>query len=161
VSRPRKRRSKGNFDEFWSLLRIDREGALQCRETILLAEDDNAVLEICQYILEKQGYLVMAARTPNEALSYANVYPGDIHLLITDLMMPEMGGGELQRRLQVSRPQMKSLFISGYTERFVSKSFDLPRNFSFIQKPFNSSTFCEKVHEVLSKEHTGDIAEGR
>ena len=118
-------------------------------ETILLAEDDDSVLEVCKNILAKQGYSVLAARTPTEALSLANEYPGDIHLLITDVVMPEMGGGELLERLQTARPMMKSLFMSGYTADFITSRGVLPEGMAFLQKPFSTKALSDKVREVI------------
>jgi len=84
-------------------------------EVILLTEDEASVLMMCQRCLEESGYTVLGAETPEKALSIAKDYPGEIHLLLSDIVMPNMSGIELQKQVIVSRPSMRTLFMTGYT----------------------------------------------
>ena len=124
-------------------------------ETILVAEDEEILLQTCKHVLERQGYTVLAARKPGEALTLAEQHPGEIHMLLTDVVMPEMNGRELAERLQVLRPETKCLFMSGYTAEVVARHGVLDRGVEFIEKPFSFTGLAEKVRGVLDK----DIAE--
>ncbi len=118
-------------------------------ETVLLAEDDEAMLNLGKVILEDLGYTVIAAQTPVQAIHLAQDYPGDIHLLITDVVMPEMNGRELAKQLRTSRPNLKCLYMSGYTADVIAHRGILDEGVGFIQKPFLSDDFTEKVRQVL------------
>ncbi len=121
-------------------------------ETILLAEDDAGVRDVCKSILSREGYLVLSAGTPGEALSLAKDYPGEIHLLLTDILMPEMSGGELFEKIQFYRPRIRSLFMSGYAAEFVSDM--LSSGMTFLHKPFSAQGLGEKVREALGRKET-------
>jgi CheY-like chemotaxis protein len=123
----------------------------QGTETVLLAEDDRSLLSIVKSILERQGYTVLEARTPTEALGLAEKHPGDVHLLLTDVVMPEMNGRELMGKLRAARPKMKALFMSGYTANVVAHRGILDEGVNFIEKPFSLKSLVEKVREVLEK----------
>ncbi|MBN1103326.1 MAG: PAS domain S-box protein [Deltaproteobacteria bacterium] len=120
-------------------------------ETLLLAEDEASLLNVAREILAGQGYTVLAARTPTEALMLAERHKGEIHLLLTDVVMPEMNGRELMGRLQALRPRIKALFMSGYTANVVAHHGVLDEGVHFIEKPFSPRTLAEKVREVLDK----------
>jgi len=123
-------------------------------ETILISEDEGSVRELVQTVLENQGYKVLAAQDGKEALEISYRYDGPIHLLITDLVMPQIGGQELEKRLAQSRPGIKTLFMSGYTEYAVVRHGILDFGGNFIQKPFRLEVLERKVREVLD----GNIA---
>ncbi len=121
-------------------------------ETILLVEDETPVLNLTTRVLEGQGYTVLAARTPGEAIRIAREYPGEIHLLVTDVVMPEMNGRDLARHLSPRHPRLKQLFMSGYTANVIANHGVLDKGVHFIQKPFPSAGLAAKVREVLDSE---------
>jgi len=118
-------------------------------ETILVAEDEEDYLLPCKMILEKLGYTVITAKTPHEAINLAENYTGNIHLLVTDVIMPEMSGKDLMERLHAIRPDMKCLYMSGYTADIIAHHGVLEEGVKFIEKPFSIKTIAEKVREVL------------
>ncbi|MEW6490501.1 MAG: PAS domain S-box protein [Thermodesulfobacteriota bacterium] len=118
-------------------------------ETVLLVEDEAAILALGQTILERQGYRVLAARTPGEALLLAEKEAGEIHLLATDVVMPGMNGRELYAKLHDLRPGLKCLYLSGYTADAISRRGVLPEGVSFLQKPYSLKTLAAKVRAVL------------
>ena len=118
-------------------------------ETLLLVEDDEMLLGLEITILEKCGYRVLAAATPDSALSLAQEYQGQIHLLISDMIMPTMNGKELSLRLQPLRPEMKVIFMSGYTADIISKHGIIKDDVHFLQKPVSFEMLATKVREVL------------
>jgi len=120
-------------------------------ETILLVEDDEAILNLGKMILENLGYTVLAAQTPVDAIRLAEVHPGDLHLLITDVVMPEMNGRELAERLSAIRPNLKCLYMSGYTADVIAHRGIIDEGVSFIQKPFLSDDFAARVRQVLDQ----------
>ena len=121
-------------------------------ETILLVEDEPAILEVTRIMLDSFGYSVLAASTPSEAIQLAEVHAGTIHLLVTDVVMPEMNGKELATSLQSIYPDLKCLFMSGYTKDIISHRGVLEEGTHFIQKPFSQQRLAAKVREVLEKE---------
>jgi PAS domain S-box-containing protein len=118
-------------------------------ETVLLVEDEPAVLKLAKNLLEGQGYIVLAARTPGEALRVAQEYPREIHLLMTDVVMPEMNGRDLAGQLSSRRPKIKHLFMSGYTADVIAHHGVLEEGVKFIQKPFSVTDLAVKVREAL------------
>jgi PAS domain S-box-containing protein len=118
-------------------------------ETILLVEDEPAVLEMVQLMLEKTGYAVLAASTPLEALRLAGENAGDIRLLITDLVMPEMTGRDLLERLSASGQGLKCLYMSGYSDNVVTHQGVLEKGVQLIQKPFSNQELAVRVRQVL------------
>ncbi len=118
-------------------------------ETILLVEDEPAILEISRLILEKLGYNVLSARLPGEALELAGMYEGDIQMLMTDVVMPEMNGKDLAEKLVAGRPGLKCLFASGYTGDIIAHHGMLGDDVHFISKPFTLQNLAAKVREVL------------
>jgi PAS domain S-box-containing protein len=117
-------------------------------ETVLLVEDEESVRVFASKALEKQGYRVLQARHGRDALLRLAEHDGPIHLVITDIVMPEMGGGELARRLAGERPELPVLFMSGYTDDEVAQR-GLGAEQGFLQKPFTSDGLARKVREVL------------
>lgn len=120
-------------------------------ETVLLVEDESGILALTTMMLERQGYTVLAASTPCEAIRLANEHPGEIHLLITDVVMPEMNGRKLAERLMPLHPNLKLLFMSGYTSNVIAHQGVLNEGVCFIQKPFSMKDFATKVREVLDQ----------
>ncbi len=120
-------------------------------ETILVVEDEPMILDIAVKILNRHGYTVMAAATPGEAIRLAREHAGEIHLLMTDVVMPEMNGKDLAKNLLSLYPNLKRLFMSGYTADVIAHHGVLDEGVQFIQKPFAVQTLATKVREVLDK----------
>jgi len=118
-------------------------------ETVLLVEDNEALLKMSKIMLEELGYTVLAAGNPQEAIKLGGQYAGDIHLLVTDVVMPEMSGRDLQKRLSALRPDMKYLFMSGYTANVIAHRGILDEGVNFLQKPFLMDMLATKVREAL------------
>lgn len=118
-------------------------------ETILLVEDNEMILNMFTSMLEESGYSVLPASTADLALSLAQRHPDPIHLLITDVIMPEMNGKVLSEKLLVLRPEMKVIFMSGYTADIIDSQGLLTGKTYFLQKPFSFDTLTAKVQEVL------------
>ena len=118
-------------------------------ETVLLVEDDQSLLALSTHMLESEGYTVLAASTPDDAVQLAKDFSNPIHLLITDVIMPGMNGRDLQRILHETRPSMRSLFMSGYTANVIAHHGVLDANVQFIQKPFGRNAILQKVRSVL------------
>lgn len=120
-------------------------------ETILLVEDDEMVNLLVQRALQKRGYTLLQARRGSEALSIAQQHEGTIDLLLTDVVMPYMSGRELAEQLKTQRPQMKVIFMSGYTDDTVVRHGLLTAEIEFLLKPFSPDVLASKVREVLDK----------
>ena len=118
-------------------------------ETILLVEDDPLILNMVKHMLEKFGYFVLAASTPGEATRIANERSGKVALLLTDVVMPEMTGRDLEKRLTAICPELKCLFMSGYTGDVIAHHGILDEGVNFIEKPFSMQELGAKVREVL------------
>ena len=121
-------------------------------ETVLLAEDDALVRNLAANTLRKAGYTVLEATSGHDALAREREHPGGVDLLVTDLVMPRMGGRELADRLQAIRPGMKVLFTSGYTETGIAHGGVLDPGLAFLPKPFDPATLARKVRAVLDAE---------
>ncbi len=120
-------------------------------EVVLLVEDEEAVLELAQTILEEQGYHVMVARNPAHAEQWAAETRGEIHMLLTDVVMPGMSGRELAERIKKRRPGIRVLFMSGYAEDIVSRGGVLKTGVAFLQKPFTPKALRVRVREILDQ----------
>lgn len=118
-------------------------------ETILLAEDEDGVRAIMTEMLEKQGYTVLAAASGLEALSLLQRHKGPLDLLVTDVVMPQMGGRELADRIRTAMPGLKVLFVSGYTDGAMLKEGELEAGTDLLQKPFNPNQLASRVRDVL------------
>ncbi len=120
-------------------------------ETILLVEDEPALSMMTTTILQHLGYTVLATGTTGEAIHLVDEHSGEIHLLLTDVIMPEMNGRNLAEKLLISRPGMKCLFMSGYTSSVISAHGVLEDGVNFIQKPFTKKDLAAKIRNVLSE----------
>jgi signal transduction histidine kinase len=119
------------------------------RETVLVVEDEEGVRALVRDILEQSGYTVLEASHGAQALETSERHPGPIHLVLTDVVMPEMSGPELVQRLATLRPASKVLFMSGYTANAVVHRGALGSETEFLQKPFTAATLTRKVREIL------------
>ncbi len=120
-------------------------------ETILLAEDEPSILDLIVKILTSYGYRVIPARDGIDALEKAEKFEGRIDLLVTDLVMPRLGGKELYERLKQIRPETKVLFISGYTDNVIIHNFIVKEGINFLQKPFRPMALLKKIRQVLEE----------
>jgi signal transduction histidine kinase len=120
-------------------------------ETVLLVEDEEQILSLGQRVLEQHGYTVLTAHNPEAALELAAKCAGPIHLLITDVVMPGMTGKELKQQLLIKYPDMKCLFMSGYTANVIAHHGVLDEGVHFLQKPFTVRTLADRVRAVLEK----------
>jgi len=118
-------------------------------ETILLVEDSPAVKELVTLSLSAQGYDVISADNGAEALGLFRNYKGEIDLLLTDVVMPQMGGKELADQITTLKPDIKVIFTSGYGDDAISQYGVLDPNITFLQKPFSPAALVSKVREVL------------
>ncbi len=112
-------------------------------------EDEPAILKMDKKMLERLGYRVLAAASPNEAFRLAGEHHGQIDLPITDVIMPEMNGWDLAEQLLSLYPELKRLFMSGYTAEVIAQHNVLGEGINFIQKPFSTRDLAIKVREVL------------
>ncbi|HEY4187235.1 MAG TPA: PAS domain S-box protein [Polyangia bacterium] len=125
-------------------------------ETILLVEDEEQVRAVAHTILGRGGYHVLEARDAIDALSIGETYAGDIHLLLTDVVMPEMSGAELAMRLRGTRPDLAVLCMSGYTDDSIVRHGVLVADFAFLQKPITPEALTRKVRDVLDARRLAD-----
>ncbi len=123
--------------------------SLSGSETILVVEDEEQVRAVAIGILERKGYQVMAAHDAAEAMLMADRFEGTIHLLLTDVVMPHMSGPELAKRISRTRPEMKLLCMSGYTDDAVVRHGVLDSTIAFLQKPLTPESLTRRVREVL------------
>jgi two-component system cell cycle sensor histidine kinase/response regulator CckA len=127
-------------------------------ETLLLVEDEAAVRKSEREFLELSGYTVLEAGDGQEALRVARDYPETIHLAITDVVMPNMGGAKLAEHLTLERPQMKVLYVSGYAENTILQHGTIELTANFLQKPFTLRSLGRKISEVLQADQATAVA---
>ena len=120
-------------------------------EIILLVEDEQGVREAISHFLRGQGYTVLEAHNPKVAIEIAQEQSKPIHLLMTDMIMPEMNGRELARQLTATRPEMGVLYISGYTDRAIAGGTTIDANMNFLQKPFGFDVLGRKLRDILDR----------
>jgi len=137
---------------------MDAEGAEahspRGTETILLVEDEEMVRTLVRETLEREGYKILDASSPEEALRLSQEHDRPIELMITDVVMPKLNGRELADRVAESRPHMKVLYMSGYTDNAVVNSGVLDGQMPFLQKPFTPMALARKVRQVLEQDRT-------
>jgi CheY-like chemotaxis protein len=119
------------------------------RETVLLVEDEPAILRMATQLLQRLGYHVLPAPTPSEALHIARSHKGVIDLLITDVVMPEMNGRQLCDQLSDIVPGLRALFMSGYTNNVIAHHGVIDEGIQFIAKPFSMTEFAKKIRTIL------------
>ena len=124
-------------------------------ETVLVVEDEEIVRELVCDVLAEQGYNVICAADGIEALKVAADFDGTIHLLVTDVIMPHMNGHELAGKLSSIRPEIKVLYVSGYSDNDIGDHGELDPRFELLQKPFTPQTLARKIHDVI---HEGKYA---
>jgi PAS domain S-box-containing protein len=120
-------------------------------ETVLVVEDEAAVLNLSREMIEKLGYNVLAARTADEALSLVSDYEGKIDLILTDVVMPEMNGKDLARRIVSIRPDIKCLYMSGYTSNVIAHHGILDKDVRFIAKPFSLRDLANHLRDTIDE----------
>jgi two-component system cell cycle sensor histidine kinase/response regulator CckA len=141
------------------LPRIDQPAAIEAQderkkvargsETILLVEDDEMVRTLVRETLLREGYRILDAPGPIEAKKISEQHKGPIQMMITDVVMPKINGRDLADQLTSKRPDMRVLYMSGYTDNAVLNSGILEKEVAFLQKPFTPTSLTEKVREVL------------
>ena len=130
----------------------DKGGGLSLHrgtETVLLVEDEASLREVLHETLEANGYRVLVARDGAEAFQIADAQAGAIQLLVTDLIMPGMTGRDIVERITPTRPEMKVLYISGYTDEAISRHGVISPGTAFLSKPFGGGAFLLKIRQVL------------
>ena len=118
-------------------------------ETVLLVEDEDGVRALTCHILKQLGYKVLSASNGSEAMRIAAETNEDIHLLLTDVIMPNMGGRQLAEEMVVRHPETRVLYLSGYTDDAIVRHGILEGEAPFLQKPFSPDSLAQKVREVL------------
>jgi PAS domain S-box-containing protein len=121
----------------------------QGQETILLVEDEPSILKMIEKMLTRLGYKVLSANTPGEAINLAKNQFNQIHLLMTDVVMPEMNGRDLAETIILLNPEIKYLFMSGYTADVIADHGVLDEHVSFIQKPFSHKELADMIRQVM------------
>jgi two-component system, cell cycle sensor histidine kinase and response regulator CckA len=119
-------------------------------ETVLLVEDEPDIINLCKLELEKNGYKVLCASTPFEAVSIAGNHPDKIDLLLTDVVMPQMNGCDLAKKLLIDLPHLKTLFMSGYTPDVIDYPEMFDKKINYIQKPFTLKALVTAVRKLLN-----------
>lgn len=132
--------------------RLDSRASPRGSEVILLVEDERGVRELARQYLEMSGYTVLEAEDGHTALELSAMHAGPIHLLMTDVVMPGISGRELADRICRSRPGIKVLYMSGYTDQAVVHHGILESDAVLLQKPFNMASLASKLREILSAE---------
>jgi PAS domain S-box-containing protein len=129
--------------------RVDRTDLPRGTETVLLVEDEDVVRRLARKVLERQGYQVIEAVDGGDACRQSKAYDGEIHLLLTDVVMPNMNGRDLHVELLKTRPGIRGLFMSGYTDDVIAHHGVLDDGVDFMQKPFTAVALARKVRDVL------------
>ncbi|MBN8729923.1 MAG: response regulator [Acidobacteria bacterium] len=130
------------------------------KETILVVDDEDGIRALMAKVLTREGYEVIEASSGEEALEKANAYWGQIPLMVTDVVMPGMGGVDLAAQLSPQRPETFVMFISGYTGQAALSTAQLARGYEFLQKPFTLSAFLGKIRAILSAPRPAAKARG-
>ncbi len=144
-------KDSGSSDEVVAKAKTTRASAARGTETILLVEDQDGIRDLVREFLQKSGYTVLHAVDGNEALQIAEAYKHPIHILLTDVVMPNLGGRELANRLAQARPQMKVLFMSGYPDHATWSSELVDDTAAVMQKPFPLETLVRKIRTLLDE----------
>jgi CheY-like chemotaxis protein len=126
-------------------------------ETVLLVEDEASLRELTRELLSCNGYTVLTAATGVEAAAISQRHAGPIHLLLTDVVMPGIDGRELARRLEPMHPEMRVLYMSGYTDDAIAHHGVLDPGTMLLSKPFTEAALTRKVREALSRQPAPDV----
>jgi len=137
--------------EVSSSAEIPAPAARDGKETILLVEDELAVRELTRMVLSKRGYSVLEALNPADAERLAGSHGSEIHLLLTDVVMPGMSGRELAKRLTARHRNLRVLYMSGYTDNVIAEDGTLEEGVAFLEKPFTPQVLAQKVRETLDR----------
>jgi two-component system cell cycle sensor histidine kinase/response regulator CckA len=130
-------------------------------ETVLVVEDERALRRLISMSLEKRGYTVLAAEDGTEALRILENNPGEIDLVVSDIMMPKLNGLELREKATLLRPEMRFLFISGYAEDTIGRTSHLPQDAGYLEKPFLPIELARKVRALLNESDAGRGSTGK
>ncbi|MGD9209900.1 MAG: GAF domain-containing protein [Desulfobacteraceae bacterium] len=120
-------------------------------EVILLVEDESSILNLCQKMLNSFGYSVLTASTPTAAINLIKEYKDDVDLLITDIVMPEMNGRDLASQIKILCPDLKVLYMSGYTTNIIAQHGILQEGIVLLQKPFSKKELAAKIRKVMEQ----------
>jgi CheY-like chemotaxis protein len=120
-------------------------------EIVLLLEDEIAILRMVERLLKQMGYRVLATGSPIEAIAIAEHHPEPIDVLLTDVVMPELNGNDLANRVRSFLPDIRVLFMSGYTANIIAHRGVIDKDVTMIQKPFSKKELSAKIREVLAK----------
>src|SRR5579884_888037 len=118
-------------------------------ETVLLVEDEDILRAFTRQVLRSLGYTVLDAANATEALTVSAAHPDTIHLLATDVVMPGTGGQQLAEQMLALRPDLRVLYLSGYTSEAIVRHGVLQAEINFLRKPFTAGTLAQKIREVL------------
>ena len=127
----------------------ERAGMPRGSETILVVEDESVLRKMIVDFLESSGYKVLNAESASEAVGHVQLFPGTIDLVLTDIVMPDMNGADLARFLCALRPELRVLYMSGYSDGALGDKFVLPKDVAFLQKPFSRLKLAHKLREIL------------
>lgn len=127
-------------------------------ETILVVEDEEVVRDLVCAVLMEEGYHVLCAASGSEALRMAEEFDGPIHLLVSDVIMPQMNGPEVTARLHQTRPETKVLYVSGYSDKDIDRDNVMDESFDLLQKPFTPQALARKVHSVIREGAHAEMA---
>jgi DNA-binding response OmpR family regulator len=128
---------------------VTLDGKPRGSETLLLLEDEEGVRTMTRRALESLGYTVLEAATPSAAQDICQNHPGPIHMLITDVILPEMSGRRLAEMARQWRPGLRVLFLSGYSDGEIERAGVLQAGLNFLAKPFSLESLARKIREVL------------
>ncbi|MFI5328235.1 MAG: response regulator, partial [Candidatus Rokuibacteriota bacterium] len=123
--------------------------------TVLVVDDEPEVLELATEILKRVGYAVLGAPNGAAAIEVARLHEGEIHLLITDMVMPGMSGRDLAERLRALRTALPVLYISGYVQDAAARTALASEHSAFVAKPFTPEVFTDRVRELLATAEAG------
>jgi two-component system cell cycle sensor histidine kinase/response regulator CckA len=153
-------RVEGEIGVLDNRLTENQKQTVRGTECLLLVEDEEAVRNLVCETLRRSGYMVLEAPNGGEALRLATEYVGPIHLMVTDLVMPEINGRRLAERMATVRPNMRVLYMSGHTASVVAPLGILEPGVAFLQKPFSPDMLARRIREVLDSPKEGQGAEG-